>query len=62
MKTLFMETTKIEPEQTVAEIQRILGKYGAGGILTEYAKGEVIGVAFKIDVNGKDIPFRLPCR
>ncbi len=29
MKTLFMETTKIEPAQTVGEIQRILGLYGA---------------------------------
>ena len=62
MKTLFMETTKIEPEQTVAQIQRVLGQYGAGGVMTEYEKGEVVGVAFKIKIAGKDIPFRLPCR
>lgn len=61
-QTLFMETTKIEPEQTVAEIQKVLGRYGAGAIMTEYDKGEVVGVCFKINVNGKDIPFRLPCR
>ena len=30
MRTLYMETTKIEPDQTVAEIQGILGRYGAG--------------------------------
>lgn len=61
-KTLFMETTKIGPEQTVGEIQRILGKYGAGAILTEYEKGEVSGVCFKVNVSGKDIPFKLPAR
>lgn len=61
-KTLFMETTKIEPEQTVAQIQRVLGQYGAAGVMTEYEKGEVVGVAFKIKIAGKDIPFRLPCR
>ena len=61
-KTLFMETTKIEPEHTVAQIQKVLGKYGAGAILTEYDKGEVTAVCFKVNVNGKDIPFKLPCK
>lgn len=40
IKTLFMETTKIESEQTVAEVQRVLGRYGAGAIMTEYDKGD----------------------
>jgi len=62
MNRLFMETTKIEPEQTVSEIQRVLGKYGVGGVITEYENCEVVGVAFKVNVSGKDIPFRLPCR
>ncbi len=62
MKTLFMETTKIESEQTVAQIQQVLGKYGANAIMTEYDKGEVTGVCFKIKLADKDIPFRLPCR
>lgn len=61
-KKLFMETTKIDPSVTVAQIQAVLGSYGAGAIMTEYDKGQVIGVCFKINVNGKDIPFRLPCR
>lgn len=62
MTTLFMETTKIEPDQTVTEIQRILGKYGAGAVMTEYDKGEIIAVTFKIKLNDKYLPFRLPCR
>lgn len=61
-KTLFMETTRIEPPQTVGEIQRILGQYGASAIRTDYEKGEVVAVSFTINLNGDNIPFRLPCR
>jgi len=57
-----METTKIPPEDTVAQIQKILGKYGAGKILTEYEKGEVSGLSFIVDVAGHSVPFTLPCR
>jgi len=62
MKTLFMETTKIEPEQTVTEIQRILGKYGASAVMTEYEKGEIVSVTFKIKLGERWLPFLLPCR
>lgn len=61
-KTLFMQTTKIDPEKTVTEIQRILGENGANAVLCEYEHGEIAAVSFKVNVNGKDIPFRLPCR
>jgi len=57
-----METTKIEPEQTVAQIQRVLGQYGAGAVMTEYDKGEVAALTFKIKLGDKSLPFRLPCR
>jgi len=60
--TLFMETTKIEPSQTVSEIQQILGRYGASSIRTDYENGEVIAVLFTINIDGEHIPFRLPCR
>src|SRR4030042_6685536 len=62
MKTLFMETTKIAPAQTVGEIQRLLGEYGASAIRTDYKDGEVVSVSFTIALNGDQIPFRLPCR
>jgi len=60
--TLFMETTKIDPSQTVGEIQKVLGRYGAKSIQVEYEDGEVSGVAFIVEVSGKRIPFKLPCR
>jgi hypothetical protein len=62
MKKLFMETTKIPASQTVGEIQRILGEYGASAIRTDYDQGEVVAVSFTISINGDQIPFRLPCR
>jgi hypothetical protein len=62
MKTLYMETTKIPVGQTVAEIQRILGEYGACAVMTEYKDGEVMAVVFKVKFLDRDIPFRLPCR
>lgn len=60
--SLFMETTNIEASQTVGEIQRLLGSYGASAILTEYDQGDVTAVSFMIKFNGQEIPFRLPCR
>lgn len=63
MKTLFMETTRIEPSQTVGEIQRLLGQYGASAIRTDYENNEVMSVTFTLKIDeGDPIGFRLPCR
>jgi hypothetical protein len=61
-KTLFMETTKISTDQTVSQIQRILGLYGASAILIEYDKQEVSSISFKVKIENAEVPFRLPCR
>ncbi len=61
-KTLFMETTKISVSQTVGEIQRILGEYGASSILIDYENGEPIAIMFEIKLHGKTPSFELPCR
>lgn len=60
--SLFMETTKIEVGVTVAEIQRILGRYGANAIMTEYKDGEVVGMSFRVALGDKQVPFVMPCR
>jgi hypothetical protein len=63
MKTLFMESTKIDASQTVGEIQRVLGEYGAASVRMDYANGEVVAVLFTLKIDdGDPIPFRLPCR
>lgn len=59
---LFMETTKIDVGKTVAEIQDILGRYGCCAVMTEYDKGDVVAVCFKVIFLDKTIPFKLPCR
>jgi len=62
-KSLFMETTRIEPPQTVGEIQKLLGQYGASAIRTDYDNGEVVSVSFTLKIDeGDPIGFRLPCR
>ncbi len=59
---LFMETTRIAPERTVSEIQRILAKYGASAILVEFEGTQINAVSFQYNADGQRIPFRLPCR
>ena len=62
MKTMFMETTRIAPERTVAEIQQILASHGASAILMDFEAMKVSAVSFRYDVGGQQVPFRLPCR
>jgi hypothetical protein len=60
---LYMETTTIAPNRTAGQIQDVLRRYGAHGVLTEYEGGEVSAVSFTIRVNqDQEVPFRLPCR
>ncbi len=60
--TLFMETTQIVPEQTIAEIENILIGCGATAILKEYSEGAIEAVSFRVKVGPSEVPFRLPCR
>jgi hypothetical protein len=60
---LYMETTKISVESTVADIQRVLGRYRCRAIASKFTSdGELEAVIFSVDVNGQEIPFRLPAR
>ena len=60
--TLFMETTQINAERTVNEIQGILSGHGATQILLDFVGKNVESVSFKYEVSGQMIPFYLPCR
>lgn len=60
--SLYMETTSIQAEETVLQIQRILGRYGASAIMMEYEGGEIKALSFRVKHNNVEIPFRLPCR
>src|SRR5438270_7601939 len=56
-------TTDIPVERTIAEIQKILAQNGARGIALEYDEQENIqDIFFKIILNNKELPFRLPAK
>jgi hypothetical protein len=56
-------TTDVLVERTIAEIQRILAQNGARGIALEYdEQGNIKDIFFKIIVNNKELPFRLPAK
>lgn len=54
-------TTKIQPEQTIGEIQRMLADFNVSAMMTEYDGRQVSAVSFKMNVDGNDFPFRMPC-
>ena len=60
MNTLYMETTKKSPEQTGSEIENVLKNYGLTKFMKDYKDGEVIGCIFAIEIDGKEIPMKLP--
>jgi hypothetical protein len=57
-----MATTKISAEKTASEINILLSKHDVKYIRNEYDNGEIIGIAFIIDYQDKEIPFKLPIR
>lgn len=60
--SLYMETTKVSFDQSVGQIQAILGRYGAAAIQIKYENNEPSGIAFQINVDPHPIMFVLPCR
>lgn len=54
-------TTKIPPEQTIGEIQKLLSKHGVMAMMTEYEGPNVSAVSFRMNVGGKPMSFKLPC-
>lgn len=63
MTKFYMETTKIEVDRTVSEIQMVLGQAGCSGVMTMFdERKEVSAVAFKILYLDRDIAFKLPAR
>jgi len=60
MKTLFMETTKKEPEETSSEIEVKLKSYDLTKYMKDYQNGEVVGCIFSIRIRDKEVPIKLP--
>lgn len=56
-------TTKVDADKTAMEIAKELSTHGARAVLTEYdpVEGLVTAISFKINIEGNDIGFKLPC-
>lgn len=61
-KTLFMETTGVTCDRSLAEITRKLVQAGANQITTNHDNGRISGVTFSVRVGNDLIPFALPVR
>ena len=60
-RTIFMETTSIQSEKTIAEIQMVLRNYGVRQVMTEYnIDGSVASVSFTMEIESAPVPFKLP--
>jgi hypothetical protein len=62
IKTLYMETTKKEPEETSSEIEVKLKNYELTKYMKDYQNGEVVGCIFSIRIGEKEVPIKLPIR
>ena len=59
--SLLNYTTKKEASETIAEIQQMLVLYNVSGVLTEYDGRAVSSMSFKINIDGNDRMFKMPC-
>ena len=60
MSLLNHSTTK-EAEDTIGEIQRMLSNYGVSAMMTEYYGRQVSAVSFRMNIDGREMSFRMPC-
>jgi hypothetical protein len=62
-KSLYMGTTKIDPQKTAGEIIAVLVASGARQIATDYTpQGRIQGLRFIIPTAGNGVAFSLPVR
>ena len=61
-KSLYMETTEIDPQKTAGEIISELVHAGSTSVNTEYTAGEISGLRWIMRVGGSDVLFDMPVR
>ena len=62
MKKILNYTSDVPVSRTVNEIQNELIKARANSVRMDYKDGEITAVYFQIEVEGKNLPFRLPVK
>ncbi len=59
----YKSTTTVPPENTAADMMRILGLMGANKIQTEYDKGEMVGMKFSVSFSDdQELHYKMPIR
>lgn len=61
-KTLYMETTEIDPTRTAGEIVSELVAAGASSVNTDYKNGVIAGLRWIMRVGGVEVLFDMPVR
>lgn len=59
---MFLGSTDVPASRSIAEIQGILAKVGAGEILQELKGGQCVGIQFSLQIHGQRVGFALPAR
>ena len=55
-------TTTIPAYKTVAEVEYMLMQHGATAVMKQFDDGRITALAFCVNVNGRQIPIKLPVR
>ena len=55
-------TSQVSAKRSIQRIEDCLMKHGAKHIIKLVESERVVGLAFVIDINGKEYPFKLPAR
>lgn len=55
-------TSKVPANRSVQHIEDCLVKHGVKTVIKMSDAGRLVGIAFVVSVNGRDMPFRLPAR
>lgn len=54
-------TTKVSVDRSVAEIMKMLAKFGAQAVMVEHDDtGTIVAMSFKIAIDGNPVGFKLP--
>jgi hypothetical protein len=53
-------TTSISSDKSIGEISKALSKVGVSAIMTDYENGLVVALSFRINMDDRQIAFRLP--
>lgn len=62
MAKLYMETTSVSVEKTVAEICSVLVRAGALQVNQQFENRKIIGLRWTMNIHGQEVPFSMPAR